>query len=678
MRSSAWANSVAPPSTVALLLAAIAAAVLIAAAALRGMQPSVRVELLPADDAAVALNRQITAEFGMQNPVVWVIEARDGTVWTPALLGRIQAVTRDVLRIPGVIALDVVSLASPNLRDLRVTEDSMEPVYLMAEVPQSAEEIAALRQRVDSNPNYGGTLVARDGRAAMVVGNFVNNADAQAVAAAALALRERYSDALARLAVTGAPVLRALAPAAARPLAIGALATLLVGFLVLLMLGGWRVGVSAALSAALAVVVASVIVVVSGSAVLPWSAYALLPTALAAAAVATAPPRSWRARLELGVALATAFVALGVVAGAPVAAYGIAGAVGVGVALVLGQGVGTVLRCPARAPRYPLAVGLATLAVVVVAPIGVIHLRTSFGAFGYGTRYLPASAAEDLQVLAHHFPPPTALAIRFRGDPGFVASPQVLNAFDALTAAVRSDPAVVRALSLADLVKMVHRAFNENREEFYAIPDDPGLIARYLALAYSPGFRTFVDRGFTRSALWVYLASDRPADLARVLGKLKAQLAAQPVPTAQVDLAGGDGAVILSTARTARRLAAGTAVFLLLSALGIGVLRGVRSGAAALACGVAAAVLAAGAFGWLGVRIDLVSLPCVIGAAAAGSVFGALGGAAALAPALLVMALLGLVGAFAGAGQLAAVAAVVCGALGLASIVIAGVLPVDS
>jgi hypothetical protein len=660
MRSFVWANSRAPRPVVitSLLIATLAAA--IAVSVPRAERAAVRVSMVAADDPYVVLDREITAEFGMQNPVVWVIETDNGTVWTPPLLARIQALTRDVLTIPGVIALDVVSLASPNMRDLRVTEDTLEPVYLMSEVPRTAAAIDLLRRRVDNDPNYGGTLVSRDGQAAMVVANFIEDADVQAVAAGALGLRERYSDALARVAVTGAPVLGAIAPRAARPLAVGAVCVLAVGLLILALVSGPRTALAAAVASVLAVVVSSLLVAALGAAVLPWSAYAMLATALVAVAVVTAPAASWQARLDLGVAVAMAFIALGVAAGAPAAAFGIAGAAGVAAAMLIGYATRVLLRGTPRTLRCPRAVRLGVLVLIGLALAGGARLRTSFGMFGYGVRYLPASAAADLHVLARHFPPPTALAVRFRGAPGFVESPDVLAALDAVTNAVRSDPAVVRALSL------------DNRDEFLVIPSDRAMSARYLALAYSPGFRTFVDRAFTRSALWVYLSSDQPGDLTRVLGKMEAQLARQPVPSAQVDLVGGDGAVVLATARAARRLAVGAAVLLLLGAAGIGVLRGARTGAVALASGVATVVLACGAFGWAGVPLDLVSLPILIAAAAAGMVFGALGGAPLCAPALVAMAVLALAGAFAGGNLLGIVAAVLLAAPALAGVLTAG------
>jgi predicted RND superfamily exporter protein len=652
---------------VALLLVAGTVAVL-AAAWPRLTHFDVEVNLIAADDPYVTLDREITAEFGMRNPVVWLIEAREGTVWTPALLARVQALTRDVFTIPGVIALDVVSLASPNMRDLRVTEEAMEPVYLMGQVPETQEAIAALRQRVDGDPNYGGTLVSRDGRAAMLVANFIDAADPQAVAAAALALRDRYRDATASVFVVGGSVLGAVAPQAARPVVAGALLTLGVGWLVLAVVGGINSALAATLAAVLAVVWTVAVVLALAAAVLPWSAYAVLPTVLIAVAVATTSG-TWRERLDLGVALGMGFIALGVVAGAPAAAFGIAGAAGIGAAVLAGQAARALCGGAPLKRRSPRWMQLGALALAGIALVGVIRLHTSFGLFGYGARYLPESAVGDLRALERHFPPPTALAIRFRGEPGFVESPDVLRALEGLANAVRNDPAVGRVLSLADVVKMVHRAFNENRDEFLVIPADRGLIARYLALAYSPGFRRFVDRAFTRSALWVYLSSERPADLRRVFAAIEAQLAAHPVPSAEVDLIGGDGAVVLATARAARRLAVGTLAFLLLSVAGVGVLCGARAGTAALAGGAAATAFATGAFGWLGVPIDLVSFPALIAAAVAGTAFGALGDAGITAAALAVMALLGLAGSLAGANLIGAVVAVFLAAPALAGVI---------
>ena len=613
------------------------------------------VHLLPPDDPYVRLDAEITAEFGMPHPVVWVLEARDGTVWTAPLLARLQALTRDVFTIPGVIADDVIGLASPNLRDLRVTEDTLEPVYLMAAPPETPQAITTLRRRVDSDPNFGGSLVSMDGRAAMVVANFRSDADPQRIAAAALALRSRYSDRAAAVYVTGAPVLGALVGRAALPLAAAVLAILCAGLLALAVTVGWHGTLRVGAAAGLAVLWTAAGLGIGHAAELPWSAYAVLPITLTAAAVVITADQNWRRRIDVLVALGMGWVALAVLVGAPAAAFGIAGAVGTAAAVAAGLTVHALAPGHFAPRRHPVGAWLGALALVGLALPGTLRLQTSLGLTGYGARYLPAGVAADLRVLTQHFPPPTALALRVRGAPGFVASPAVLQAIDAVAGAAREDAAVVRVLSLADIVKMVHRAFNDDSDQFFAIPAQDGLIARYLALAYSPGFRRFVDRAFTRSAVWVYLSSDRATDLGRVLRVVSDQLARHPVPNARTDMVGGDGAVVLVSARCVRALLIGVVVLALMVGAGVAVLCGTRAGAAALVGGVAAAVTAAGVFGWAGVPLDLVSLPALIAATATGAAFAVLGGAATLAPALGVIAAMGLAASALGASQLGTV-----------------------
>jgi len=576
------------------------------------------VALLPADDPWVQLDREIAAEFGMEQPVVWVLEARAGSVWTPAVLGRVQALTRDVLTIPGVIATDVVSLASPNLRDLHVTEDRLEPIYLMRDVPASDDAMAALRKRIESDPNYRGTLVSLDGRAAMVVANFRAEADLDAVGRAALALRARYTDAETAAYVTGAPVLQVTAPAAARAAALPLAAVIGGMMLVVVLVLGARDALAALLAAVLVTLWTAAAVLGIGIVLLPWSAFALPPVVAMGAGLALA---GGGASLVLAAAVACAVLAPA--AGPPLAAFGSAAAIGMIAAVAAGRATGWLLA-PRTVPRTP-SLRLPALLLAALAVTGLPRVRPAFDLLGYGERYLPEAAGRDLVALGKRFPPPTTLALRVRGGPGFVAEPAVLHALDGVVRAARADPAVTSAMSIADIVEMVHRAFNDDDPAFAVIPDDRGLVARYLTLAYSPGFRRFVDRGLSRTAVWVYLRSAAPVDVSRVVERLNAQLAAGPVPNAQVDAVGGDGAAILVAARVARGLAVATGVLVLTIALAAGALAGRRALGAALAGGAVAAVVGLGSCGWLDLAGDLIAIPGLAGAVTAAATLGALG-----------------------------------------------------
>ena len=624
-----------------LLLAALAGTLALAgswAAARRLPALLPAATLVPPDDPTVVLDREVTEEFGFQNPVVWVFEARAGTVWTQPMLERLTALTEEVRTIPGVIAPDIIGLASPNMRDLRVTEDGLEPTYLMGEVPATPEAVTALRRRIDGDPNYAGTLVTRDGRAAMIVANFRDDVDARAVGTAALALRDRHRDADATVWVTGTSVLLAAAPAAVMGLAPQAAGFALAGLVVFGAVLGLRTAASALLAAALAA-----IALVAGAALcgatLPWSLEAIVPTALAAAVLGTGAAPAGIAIVALGAGgLAgvlpsvppVRWLWVSLAAGAPVAA--VAGTLARGIVAPRSRAV----------PRRSLLRALA-IVVAVAAVLGVSRVGCSFGLLGYGERYLPSAAAEDLVAVRRLFPPPLSLAVRARGEPGFVGAPDVLHALDTQAEAARADPAVRSAMSIADVVKMVNKAFNDERSEFFAIPDDRALAGRFLALAYSPGLRRFLDRSFGDTAVWVQLDGERAADVERVFDRMRAALAARPVPGATVDLPAGDGAVLLVAARQARRLA-GAAVLALLVAGGIiAAGGGWRAGVRAVGCGLLAAGVGCGILGWAGQALDLLSIPLLAATAVATTAVGG------LAPVGLALGLAG-----AGAGALAA------------------------
>lgn len=639
------------PSRISLALLLLGATVLFGwAAAARLESLASQVSVVPADDPYVALDREITAEFGMENPVIWVIEARHGTVWTREMLERISAITRDVMTIPGVIATDVVSLASPNLRDLKLSDAGFEPVYLMGQIPSTSADIAALRDRVERDPNYRGTLVSLDGSAAMIVANFdLESSDTGSIGRAALELAERYRRDETAVYVAGAPVLAQAASAAIKQRAwLAALALAGCGILFGLALG-IRTTLLALASSTLALTWSTGALIIAHAMVLPWVAFSLPLLALIALVVVVAssgldaPSVRRRDWIGLGLSLVAGFAILAMVAGSPAAGFGVAGGVGAVSAILAGAALARL------APRWTTTQGQGPtwsrgLAIVILLALaGLTRLEASFGLIDYGQRYLPGPGAADLRAIGRLFPPPASLAIRLRGEPGFVANPEVLSALDALGRAVATDP-VVRGgtRSLADIVKLVNRAFNDDRPELERIPEERGLAARYLMLAYSPGFRRFVDRALSRAAFWVQLDSHRPADVARVLSRIESQLAAEPVPGAEVDLVGGDGAMLLVMARVAWKLALGGLALLLATSLGLGVWCGWNASLRWLASGLAAAGVAAGCCGWAGVPIDLVSLPCLIVAAVAGALLGWRGPAAAALPlaAMAVPALL--------------------------------------
>ena len=110
--------------------------------------------------------------FGDKNLVVVGLFPRDGRVFTPAFLSKIDEVTRRLSRVPGANPSLIRSLASPEVKDIRAADGGIEVRPVMGTVPSTQEEAEAVRERISGNDDFVGTLVSYDGTAAVVQASF--------------------------------------------------------------------------------------------------------------------------------------------------------------------------------------------------------------------------------------------------------------------------------------------------------------------------------------------------------------------------------------------------------------------------------------------------------------------------------------------------------------------------
>src|SRR5712692_11173866 len=136
---------------------------------------------LPANHPFVRIDHQIRRDFGGRNTMIVAIVPRDGDVWRPEVLEVVQDVTLAALRLPDVIAPNVVSLAAPSVRHAEEEGGTIRVDYLMRDVPETPEEIAALRARLEDDPALRGVLVTPDQRAALVMLDFYDGTSGQDV-----------------------------------------------------------------------------------------------------------------------------------------------------------------------------------------------------------------------------------------------------------------------------------------------------------------------------------------------------------------------------------------------------------------------------------------------------------------------------------------------------------------
>src|SRR5438552_2822059 len=127
---------------------------------------------LPQDHPFIQALNDVHRIFGDKNLVVIGLFPHDGNVFTPAFLKKLAEVTDAVRRLPGANPALVQSLASPQVKDIRGTEDGMEVERVMETPPTDEAGVAEVRRRAFAADAYVGTLVAADGSAAAVQASF--------------------------------------------------------------------------------------------------------------------------------------------------------------------------------------------------------------------------------------------------------------------------------------------------------------------------------------------------------------------------------------------------------------------------------------------------------------------------------------------------------------------------
>ncbi|MGE0679743.1 MAG: MMPL family transporter [Candidatus Binatia bacterium] len=115
--------------------------------------------LLPQDDPERAYYEQVIQQFGNDEAGIIGLIADD--VYTPAVLEKLARITEALQQIPEVQG--VRSLA--NAEDI-IQSVAQETTRLLPNMPPSAAEISALKQKVVEQPIYLKTFVSLDGRAA--------------------------------------------------------------------------------------------------------------------------------------------------------------------------------------------------------------------------------------------------------------------------------------------------------------------------------------------------------------------------------------------------------------------------------------------------------------------------------------------------------------------------------
>jgi len=135
------------------------------------------VDFFPSYHKYILLNERYQRSFGGAETLAIMLRVKQGDIFNPATLKKIQQLTEAMDKLPGVNHEEVFSLASFRVSYVKAESGALiTKPYMFPDVPKDADGIAKLKANVTTHADALRQLVSGDFRSAMVTASF-NDAD---------------------------------------------------------------------------------------------------------------------------------------------------------------------------------------------------------------------------------------------------------------------------------------------------------------------------------------------------------------------------------------------------------------------------------------------------------------------------------------------------------------------
>ncbi len=537
---------------------------------------------LPQDHPFIQTLNDVHRIFGDKNLVVIGLFPHDGDVFTPAFLAKLAEVTDAVRRVPGANPALVQSLAAPQVKDIRGTEDGMEVERVMETPPSDAEGAAQVRRRAFANDAYVGTLVSADGTAASVQASFELTPETPGyrhLEAAVLGALKACDDGTFDYRLSGPVVFVAqLATYAGRIILYFPLALLVIGLvhyeafrtlqalflplLTALLSVLWAVGLMGLLDVPLdpfnTTTPILILAVAAGHAVQVLKRFyeEFDRTNDVEAAIVESLARVGPVMIAAGSIAALSFCSLVTFRTATIRTFGLFTGFGILSALVIEltiiPAVRAMLPTPRRREREREAAahpwldaflgaaaraargrgkrGVLAAAVVLVAACALLATRIQVD-MSSKREFSPREKVRvDDAAINAKFAGTNTLVMLVEGDgEGTLEEPAIMRAIYRLERNLEAEPGVGKALSYVDFVRKMHLAMNADRPDAGELPGTRALTAQYLFLYTLSGgaddFDTLLDSTHGVAKVRVLVHDDSTRDGERLIALARDQVA---------------------------------------------------------------------------------------------------------------------------------------------------------
>ncbi len=559
--------------------------------------------MLPPSHPYIATGIEVAKVFGTKYIVAIGITPKQGDIYQPAVLEKVQRLTTTFTNTPGVIKTSVVSLSAKRAKKIVGSAEGMEVKALMASVPANAADMAALKAAVEKNPVYLSSVVSKDAKTTSIIVEFENDPTGyRAIMNKVDPIVQKERDSTVEINIGGAPNFLArievysermgfLLPIAILVLSLvlyeafrsrqGPLLPLLTGIIAVI----WSVGVMGASGTPMDVFNATtpilILAVATGHAVQMLKRYyeeyyrlretsAMPPKEANIAAVISALVRVGPVMLIAGTVASLGFLSLIVMDISTVRTFGIFTGIGILATLILEMTFIPALRSLLSPPgdldpqrktkarvwdkltgaiadlvvtgpgRRKVYIGMGLFVTVALVGMNQVRVDNSMKTY-FGADQLVRT---DDQALNDRLGGTNTVFVLIEGkDKDAIKNPKTLQAMDDVQRFIESQPNVGKTVSIVDFIKRMNQAMHADDPAFFAVPKDGDLVSQYLllySLSGEPGdFDTYVDYDYRKANITAFIKSDSSADFEKLAAKLKTFTATRFPKDVQIKIGGG-------------------------------------------------------------------------------------------------------------------------------------------
>ncbi len=538
--------------------------------------------IVPRSHPYIATTLKVEEVFGSRYVAVIGITAKQGDIFQPAILEKVQRITNKLRETPRIVKTNLLSISARRAKDIRGNAEGMEVKQMMADVPVTPEQLTALKDALQRNTSYMNAIVSNDWKTTVILAEVRDKKKTDGpevkggftfVADKINAIVDAERDATVDVMVSGYPPFLSMFErfAGRTPMlmlaalviiglihweAFRTLQGLILPLLTPLVAVEWSKGFMGLANVPLDIFNMStpilILAVGAGHAVQLLKRYyeeylRLDPNGTLSkddkrkankVAVIESIVKIGPVMMTAGIVAACGFFSLAVFDIISIQVFGIFSGIGIlsilVVEMTLIPAMRAVLPPPGKREQrmereerfWDRLTGfyantmlgpnrgrifMITGVIIVIACIGMSRLYVESSLKKYFDPDLPL-IKEDA-MLNQRMAGTNNVYILIEGDkPDAIKDPAVLKAMDKLQTFIMQQPHIGKVMSLAEFIKRMNQAMNNDDPAFFKIPDSQATIAEYLLL-YSmsgePGdFDTYVDYDYRLANMVVFSHSD--------------------------------------------------------------------------------------------------------------------------------------------------------------------------